>query len=140
MHSLDDTAVIEEKADAAGLSQGSGQEQPADFGRGAVPIVSETFHHHRDLVGREALIGDEFKLHRIVRESGPLLDGALDGIAKDGRFTRLLDGRGEARVEVGVSPAEFGGDADFTDQLDDHLAFLLRVGFATGLFPLSAHD
>ena len=46
----------------------------------------------------------------------------------------------KARVEVGVSPAEFGRDHDFADQFDDHLAFFLRAGFAPGLFPLCAHD
>ena len=46
---------------------------------------------------------------------------------------------GEARVQVRLRAAEFGRDHDFADQLDDHLAFLLRVDFAPGLFPLCTH-
>ena len=56
-----------------------------------------------------------------------------------GGFLRLLDGGGEARVKVRVRAAEFGRDHDFADQLGGHLAFLLRVFFAPGLFPLCAH-
>jgi hypothetical protein len=57
----------------------------------------------------------------------------------DRGFLGLLDGDKQARVEVGVSAAELGRDHDFADELDDHLAFFVRVDFAPGLFPLCAH-
>ena len=57
----------------------------------------------------------------------------------DGGFLGFFDGGEEARIEVGVRPAEFGRDHDFADQFGGHLAFFLRVDFAPGLFPLCAH-
>ena len=51
----------------------------------------------------------------------------------------VFDGGGKARVQVWVRPAEFGRDYDLADQFGGHLAFLLRVFFAPGLFPLCAH-
>ncbi len=57
----------------------------------------------------------------------------------DGRFLGFLDGDIQPRVEVGVSAAELGRDHDFADELDDHLAFFVRVDFAPGLFPLCSH-
>ena len=55
-------------------------------------------------------------------------------------FFGLLDGDKQARVEIGVGAAELGRDHDFADELDDHLAFFVRVDFAPGLFPLCAHE
>src|SRR5207244_12913419 len=67
------------------------------------------------------------------------LDRAFNGVSVNGSLLGFVHGRGQTWVEIGVRPAQFGGDHDFADQLDDQLAFLLRVGFAPGLLPLCAH-
>ena len=139
MIGLDDTAVVEEEAHAAGLAEGAGLEKIADFRRGAVPVVGETLDDDGHLVRREALIDDRLVGDLFVGLAGAFLDGALDGVPVHGGLLGLLDGGGQARVRVRVRAAEFGGDHDFADQFDDQLAFLLRVGFAPGLFPLCAH-
>jgi hypothetical protein len=136
---LDDAEVVEEKRDAAGLAHRTGLEQIADLRRGAVAIVRQAFHDDGNFVRREAFIDDRFINHLFVREARALFDGALDGVLRDGRFLGLLDGDKQARVEVGVGAAEFGRDHDFADELDDHLAFFVRVDFAPGLLPLCAH-
>src|SRR5208337_1823656 len=43
MRGFDHADVVEEKRHAAGLAERSGLEQIADFRRGAVPVVRETF-------------------------------------------------------------------------------------------------
>ena len=139
MGGFDDAEVIEEEGDAAGLAERAGLEEIADFRRGAVAVVGEALDHHRHFVRREALVGDQLEVDLLIGLAGALLDGALDGVLIARGLLRLLDGGGEARVQVGVRAAEFGRDHDFADQLGGHLAFLLRVVFAPGLFPLCAH-
>ena len=117
----------------------TGLEQIADLRRGAIAIVRQTFHDDGNLVRRVAFIDDGLVIDFFLADARALLDGALDGVLGDGRFLGLLDGDIQTRVEVGISPAQFGRDHDFADQFDDHLAFFVRARFAPGLFPLCAH-
>jgi hypothetical protein len=132
--------MVEEKTDAAGLAKRTGLEEVPDFRCGTIAIVGQAFDDHRHLVWRETFIDDGLVVDDFVREARALLDGALNGVAIDGRLLRLLHGSGETGVQLGVCSAQLGGDGDFAHQLDDHLTLLLRVGFAPGLFPLCAHE
>ena len=140
MGGFDHAEVIEEKRHAAGLAERAGLEYIADFRRRAVAAVGETFNDDRHLVRRETFIDDGFVIDLFGVESGAFFDGAFDGVPIDGSFLGFFDGGEEARIEVGVRPAEFGRDHDFADQFDGHLALFLRVDFASGLFPLCAHS
>src|SRR4029077_12137401 len=115
-------------------------EDVADFRGGAVPAVGEALDDNRHLMRSEAFVSHQLEADLVVGLPGALLDRALDGVAINRRFAGFLDGGGKARVEVGVSAAELGGDHDFADQFGDQLAFLLRIGFAPGLFPLCAQS
>jgi len=131
--------MVEEKGDAARIAERASLENAADVGSGAVAVVGEAFDHERDFVGREAFVGDEFVVNFFVGETSTLFDGAFDGVSGHGTLARFLDGGGKACVQVGIGAAHFGGDHDFTDEFNDDLTALLRVGFTTGLFPLSTH-
>src|SRR5436190_10960060 len=88
----------------------------------------------------EAFVRDEFVSDFFVRLAGTFFDRAFDGIAVDGSFPCFFNRGGEARVQIRIRSAELGRDHNFTNQFDDQLAFLLRVGLAAGLFPLCAHS
>ena len=102
MGSLDDAQVVEEEGDAAGLTKGARLKNIADLRRGAVAAIGEALDDHRDFVRREPLVGDQLEVDLLLGLPGPLLDGALDGVAIARGLLRLLDGGGEARVEIRV--------------------------------------
>jgi hypothetical protein len=135
---FDDAEMVEEKGDAAGLTERAGFEQITDFRRGAIAIVGEAFDDDGDFVGRETFVDDGLEIDLFIQLAGAFFDGALDGIAIDGSLFGFFDRDIEAGVEIGVRAAEFGRDHDFADQFGGHLAFFLRAGFAPGLFPLCA--
>ena len=139
MSGFDNAEVVEEKGNAAGLAKGARFEQVADFRRGPVAVIGQTFDNDWDFVRRKTFVGDQLKFDLFVGLTGAFLDRALDGVAIDRGLPRLFDRGGQARIRSGSGTAQFGRDHDFADQLDDHLALLLRVGFAPGLFPLCAH-
>ncbi len=140
MGGFDHAEVIEEKRHTAGLAERAGLEQIADFRRGAVAAVGETFNDDRHLVGGETFIDDGFVIDLFRVKPGAFFDGAFNGVPVNGSFFGFFDGSEEARIKVGVRTAEFGRDHDFADQFGNHLAFFLRVDFAPGLFPLRAHS
>ena len=86
----------------------------------------------------EPFVSDQLENDFFVRQPRALFDGAFDRVTGDGAFARFLDRRRKARIEIRISAPELGGDDDFADKFDDHLAALLRVGFAARLFPLCA--
>src|SRR5205823_648809 len=63
----------------------------------------------------------------------------FDGIAINGSFAGFFESSGKPRIRLGIRTSELGGNHDFPDQLVDKLALFLRVGFASGLFPLCTH-
>ena len=136
---FDDAEVVEEKCDAAGLSERAGFEEIADLRRGAIAIVGEAFDDDGDFVRGETFVDDGFEIHFFIELAGAFFDGAFDGIAIDGGLFGFFDRDIKAGVEIGVRAAEFGRDHDFADQFGGHLTFFLRAGFAPGLFPLCAH-
>src|SRR5262245_124810 len=92
MAGLDHAEVIEEKANASGLSERAGLEQVANLRRGAIAVVREAFDDDRDFMRGEAFVSDEFVIHLFVIEPGTLLDRAFDGILVNGRLSSLLHG------------------------------------------------
>ena len=132
--------MIEEKRHAAGRAHRTALEQIADFRRGAVAIVRQALDDHRHFVRGETFIDDRFNRHFFTGQARAFFDGALDGLPIDGGFFGLFNGGGQARVQVGIRPAELGRDGDLAHQFDDHLAFFLRADFAPGLFPLCSHE
>jgi hypothetical protein len=130
--------VVEEESDAAGLAQRTGLEEVADFRRGSVPAIGEAFDDDRYFMRREAFVSHLLETDLLIGLAGAFFDGPFDGIAINRGFAGFFDGGGETRVEIGVRAAELGGNHDFADQFGDQLAFLLRIGFAPGLFPLCA--
>ena len=87
---------------------------------------------------REPLVGDQLEVHLLVRLARALLDRTLNSVAIDRSLAGLLGRRRQPRVQVRVRAAQLGRDHDFADQLRRHLALLLRVCLAPGLFPLCA--
>ena len=83
---FDDAEVVEEEGDAAGLAEGAGLEEVADFRRGAVAVVGQALDDDRHLVRGEAFVGDQLEVDLLVGLAGALLDGALDGVAIDEAF------------------------------------------------------
>ena len=78
---FDDAEVVEEERDAAGLAEGAGLKEIADFGRGAIAAVGQALDHHRHFVRRKALVGDQLEVDLLLGLAGALLDGAFDGVA-----------------------------------------------------------
>ena len=112
----------------------------ANLRRGAIAIVRKALNHDRHLVRREAFIGDQLNRDFFIGQSRAFLDGTFDSVSRDGTLACLLDRGRETRIQIRIGAAQFRGDHDFAHELDDHLAALLRVRLAAGLFPLCTHD
>jgi hypothetical protein len=121
------------------LPERPGFEQVANLWRRPVPVIRKTFNNDRHFVRREPLIHNLLERDLFVRQPCAFLDRALDRVARHRTLARLLHRRCQTRVQIRVSSAQFRRDHDFADELHDHLPALLRVGFASGLFPLCAH-
>src|SRR5205814_204365 len=78
--------------------------------------------------------------HFVIGLAGAFLDGALDGVTINRGFAGLFERGLKAWIRVGIGSAELGSNRYFANELVDQLTFFLRVGFASGLFPLCAHD
>src|SRR4029077_7455648 len=92
-----------------------------------------------NLMGREAFIGDEFKLDFLVSLAATFSNGPLDRVARDRRLASGLNRGGEPIVQVWVSASQLGGDQDFPDEFADDLAAFCGIGRAARLFPLRTH-
>ena len=131
--------MVEHPRDAARRPKLAFFEKIANVGRGAIAIVGEAFHNHRDLVRRESFVCHQLINHFFTGLAGAFPDGALDGVARYRGLARCLQRRVQPRVEIGVRPSQFRGHHDFANEFANDLAALRRIGHATGLFPLRAH-
>src|SRR5690606_13425471 len=101
--------------------------------------VREALDDDGDLVGREALVGHDLVVGRVVEQAGALLDGALEGVFGHRRLLRLLDGEAEAGVAGWVRTTRLRCDDDLFSELAERAALGVCALLATLLLPLSTH-
>src|SRR5690606_19327654 len=136
---LDEADPREVPRDRAALTELTLAEEHADVGRRAVLVVREALDDDGDLVGREALVGHDLVVGRVVEQAGALLDGALEGVFGHRRLLRLLDGEAEAGVAGWVRTTSFRCDDDLFGELAERAALGVCALLATLLLPLSTH-
>lgn len=107
---FDETDVVEHPCDG---SHGTGAEEDADFGAGAVIVFGEALDENGDAVRGEAFEDDGFDGVGFAVLAGAFGDGAFDGVAVDALFFSGFDGCGEARIEFRAWAGHACGDLDF---------------------------
>ncbi len=95
---IDETHVVKHPGHAAHCPQLAGFEKHPNLRRGAVAVVGQTLHDDRDLVRGEPFVGDQFVVHSLAGQAGPIFNRTLDGIARHGLFLRGFDGGVQPRV------------------------------------------
>ena len=131
---LEDALLLEHKRDGAARAEVAAglREQAPKVGDGAVGVVREHVHEHRDAVRAVALV-------RLLLVVGALdlaraaLDSALDVVLGHVLRLRLIDGEREARVHVGVAAGLARGHHDVAGNARPGLRLL---GVGDGLLPL----
>ena len=133
------TQTVEKKRHAAGLSQLALLEELANFRSRPVSVIGQALDDHWHLVRSKALIQHGLEIHLFVQETGPLLNGPLNGVLVDAGFLGLFDRRRQMGIGLDLRPAQLGCDHNFAGQLADHLTFFLCGRLATRLLPLGSH-
>src|SRR5436190_11465499 len=137
---FDQADVIEKELVAAGRAELTAfLEEHANLWRGAVVVVGQDLDDNRHLVRGVALENDMFHDELVVADARAFLDRALDHIARDAGFARLIDDGGEPGIPGRLSSAELRGDHNFFDKFSDDLAFFQPGDFSFGMQPLATH-
>ncbi len=114
----------------------------AHLADGAVAVVGGALHQHRRTAGRIALVA-HLLVGVAVHTAAAALDGAVDGVSGHVGGQRLVDGRAQPRVGVGITAALAGGHGDLADELGEELAPLGVLGrlaeLDVGPFAVSGH-
>src|SRR6266404_912137 len=102
-------------------------EDVADLGDRPVTVVGQDRDHDRDPRGAVALVVDLLVVDALEL-ARPLLDRALDVVARHARGLRRRDGGAQAGIGVDVTAPHTRGDGDLLDHLGEDLAALGVLG------------
>src|SRR5436309_6016383 len=102
-------------------------EDVADLGDRPVTVVGQDRDHDRDPGGAVALVVDLLVVDALEL-ARPLLDRALDVVARHARGLRRRDGGAQAGIGVDVTAPHARGDGDLLDHLGEDLAALGVLG------------
>ncbi len=87
----------------------------AHFSHGAVHVVGHGFYQNRHATLAVAFIGDFIHVG-IVITAGTTLNGPIDGVAGHVLAQRLVDGRPQTRIIVGLAAAHLRGHGELANQ------------------------
>ena len=119
-------------------------EDVAHLGAGAVAVVGQGVDQQGHAAGAVALVDDPLERVGVLVGAGALVDRPLDVVLGHRVVLGLLDGQGQGRVALDVSPALTGGDGDGAGELGEQRA-ALGVGGALlvldrGPLGMTGHD
>ncbi len=101
------------------------REDVLDLGAGAVAVVGEHLHVHRDAVRGVALVGD-LLVGDAFELAGAALDRPLDVVLRHRGVARLLHHRAQRGVRLDVAAAVARRDLDLAGEAGEHLARVRR--------------
>lgn len=102
-------------------------------------IVRQGLDDHRNLVGGVSVKDNVFQGKLFFAGARAFFNGAFDGITSDTFSPRFFHGRRQTGICIRISPAELGGNHDFTDEFRGRLRFFQRGDRPFCVEPLSSH-
>lgn len=100
--------------------------------------IGQAFDHHRHLVRRKVFVNHRLEMNRPAAETGPFLEGPIQGFLRHGDFARLLHQQAQTRIGGRVGPMA-RGNHDFLGQLFEQLAPGIGGQLLAFCFPLRTH-
>ena len=133
---FDGADTLEEVGDAAGAAHGASVfvASDTDVGRGTIFVIGNGFDEHGHAAGGVGFIGDFFQSGSF-EFAGAFFHGAIDIVVGHIGTAGSEEGGAETGIGVGVFPAMFDGDDDFTGEFTEDFAFFgVNDGFEAFYF------